>query len=114
MNILKLSIIPVVALAAMIATPTFAAEKKSPTKDTKDKKFFDEVTAVDSKSISIYHSPTKEEKYTVTDATKVTVDYKPAKIEDVKVGMKATVSKKPDSDEATSINASTVKKGKGK
>ena len=114
MNAFKISPLQVIALLAIFAASTFAAEKKGPAKDAKDKHFFDEVTAVDSKSISIYHSPTKDEKFTVTEATKVTVDYKPAKIDDVKVGMKATVSKKSDSDEATSINASTVKAKPGK
>jgi hypothetical protein len=113
MNIFKISPLHVIALISMIAIGGFAAEKKAPAKDAKDKKFFDEVTAVDAKSISVYHSPTKDEKYTVTETTKVTVDNKPAKIEDVKVGMKASVSKKSDSDEATSISASTVK-AKGK
>ena len=114
MNIFKISPLHVIALISMIAVGGFAAEKKAAGKDSKDKKFFDEVTAVDSKSITIFHSPTKEVKYTVTDTTKVTVDYKPAKIDDVKVGMKATVSKKSDSEEAVSISASTVKAAKGK
>ena len=114
MNIFKIAPLHVIALISMVAFGAFAAEKKAPAKDSKDKKFFDEVTAVDAKSITIYHSPTKEVKYNVTDTTKVTLDYKPAKIEDVKVGMKATVSKKAENDDAVSVSASTVKAAKGK
>lgn len=72
-------------------------------------KFRDQVTAIDATSITLYRSPTKDEKFTVTSNTKVIVDYKSAKIEDVKLGMRAVVTHKADSNEATSINARTVK-----
>ena len=103
----------VLVFIALASIAGFAAEKPAP-KDPKEKaKFYDQVTSIDEKSISLYRSPTKEAKFTITSATKVIVDYKPAKIEDVKAGMKATVTHKPDSDEATSINARTVKAGYG-
>jgi hypothetical protein len=71
-------------------------------------KFYDQVIAIDSKSITLYRSATKEAKFTLTSATKVIVDYKQAKIEDIRPGMKATVYHKADSDEATSISARTI------
>ncbi len=108
------SLLSVSALVSMISTSAFAAEKPG-AKDPKEKpKQMNEVVSVDAKSITIYHSPKKETKYTVTDATKVVVDYKPAKIEDVKVGMTASVSHKQDTEEATTINARSAAKGKGK
>ncbi len=108
------SLLSVFALVSMVSTSAFAAEKPG-AKDPKEKaKQMNEVLSVDGKSITIYHSPKKESKYTITDATKVVVDYKAAKIDDVKAGMTATVSHKPDSDEATSINARSAPKGKGK
>ena len=91
-------LINVLGLIALASGPAFAADK-----------FYDQVTAVDERSITLYRSPTKEAKFTVTPSTKVIVDYKPAKIEDVKVGMRASVTHKPASEEATSINARTVK-----
>jgi len=113
MNIFKISPLQVIAAVSMMALGAFAAEKKTPGKtDAKDKHFMDEVTAVDSKSISIYHSPTKEVKYNITETTKVTVDYKPGKIDDVKTGMKAVVNH--EGDNATSINATSVKAKGGK
>jgi len=71
-------------------------------------KFRDQVLAVDAKSITLYRSPTKEAKFTLTSTTKVIIDYKQAKTEDIKPGMKATIYHKADSDEATSISARTV------
>lgn len=71
-------------------------------------KFPYQVVAIDSTSITLYRSPTKEDKYKLTSATKVIVDYKQAKISDIKLGMKATVYHKADSDEATSITARSM------
>lgn len=106
-------LLSVFALVSMICTSAFAADKPG-AKDPKDKpKQTNEVVSVDPISITVYRSY-KEYKYTVTKDTKVVVDYKPAKIDDVKVGMTATVSHKTDSPEATSINARSAPKGKGK
>lgn len=90
----------ILATMAIAPRPGAAADKP---------KVYNEVTAVDVGSITLYRSPTKSEKFTVTSATKVIVDYRPAKFEDVKVGMRATVYHKPNSDEATSINARSMK-----
>jgi len=88
------------ALMALVSAPSLAADKP---------KFYDQVLAIDEKSITLYRSPKKEAKYTLTPATKVIVDYRQAKIEDIKVGMKATVYHKAGSDEASSISARTMK-----
>lgn len=105
------SLLPVFALMSMVSTAAFAAEKPGAKEPKEKPKQMNEVVSVDAKSITIYHSPKKETKYTVTDATKVVVDYKPAKIDNVKAGMTASVSHKPDSEEATSINARSAPKG---
>lgn len=95
-----LHLLNVLVLIALASTPGFAADKA---------KFYDQVLAVDASSITVYRSATKEAKFTVSSSTKIIVDNKLARIEDVKVGMKATVYHKADSDEATSISVRSVK-----
>ena len=97
-----------VASLAMLAS-------NAPAEDHKGNKanFYNEVTAVDDKSITLYQTPTKSVTYTITGETKITVDHKPGKISDIKTGMKVTmVNHKPDSNEATSIIAESVKMGR--
>lgn len=100
MNRLLHPFLTALVLAALGSTPSSAADKP---------KFYDQVLAIDEKSITLYRSPTKEAKFTLTGSTKVIVDYRQAKIGDIKVGMKATVYHKAGSDEATSITARTMK-----
>jgi hypothetical protein len=112
------SLFNIVALISLFSAVGLAAEKPG-AKDKEKPKFPNEVVSVDDKSITIVQYGTKEKKFTVTEATKVTLDYKPAKIGDVKMGMKATVSHKAAAtpggeEEATSISAQTVKAKKGK
>lgn len=85
---------------ALVSASTLGADKP---------KFYDQVLAIDGKSITLHRPPAKEVKYTLTPATKVIVDYRQARIEDIKVGMKATVDHKTGSDEASSISARTMK-----
>jgi hypothetical protein len=101
----------IIALAVLF----FAASALAANKPSKSitPTFANEVTAVDGKSITISLSSTKEKKYNISEATKVTVNYKPAKIEDVKPGMKATVTQHAGAEVASSVTAVTVKtKGK--
>jgi hypothetical protein len=92
------------ALALMALTSAFSLAADKP-------KFYDEVLSVEGNTITLYRSPTKEAKFKITSATKIIVDYKQGSIGDLKVGMKATVTHKADSDEATAINARTMKSG---
>ena len=109
------SLLSVVALFSTLSVSGFAAEK--PAKDKP--KTPGEVVSVDDKSITVVAYGKKDVKYTVTEATKVTVDHKPAKISDVHPGMKAQVSKKPAAtpggeEEASSISATSAPKKAGK
>ena len=97
----------VLAALALLTLRAPAGEKQS---------FYNEVTAVnaEAKTITLFHTPTKSATYKVTGDTRITVDHKPGKFEDLKEGMKVlSVGHKSDSDEADSINAESVKKGKG-
>lgn len=89
------------AFLALFAACATAADKA---------KFYDQVLAIDATSITVYRTPTKEAKFTLTSSTKVILDYKQAKIGDIKPGMRATVYHKADSDEASSITARTMPK----
>ncbi len=84
---------------ALFLLGAFAADKP---------KFFDQVVGINATSITLYKSPKKEVTFKLTGATKVIVDYKQAKIEDIKLGMKATVYRKGDTDEAGSISCRTI------
>jgi hypothetical protein len=102
-------------LVSTLSVTGFAAEKPAKEKP----KSPGEVTAVDDKSITVVAYGKKEVKYSVTDATKVTVDHKPAKISDVHMGMKAQVGHKAAAtpggeEEATSISATSAPKKPGK
>ena len=92
--------VPAIYLMALALTSGLAADKA---------RFYDQVLGLDEKSITLYRSPTKEAKFTVPSSTKIIVDCRQARIENVKVGMKATVYRKADSDEATSISARSMK-----
>jgi hypothetical protein len=109
------SLLSVVALASTLSITGFAAEKPAKEKP----KAPGEVVSVDDKSITVVAYGKKEVKYTVTDATKVTVDHKPGKISDVHMGMKAQVGHKAAAtpggeEEATSISATSPPKKAGK
>ena len=98
----------------LLALAVFAL--RAPAADKEKPAFYNQVTAVDpaAKSVTVYHSPTKSITYTATGDTKVTIDHKPGKVEDIKPGMKIImVNHKPDSNEAESISAESVKPAKG-
>jgi Cu/Ag efflux protein CusF len=111
MNSLISRFIITIAAVGLLTSHAPADEK------TKEKpKFYNEITALDAgaKTVTVYHSPSKSVTYKVTGTTKINVDHKPGKFEDLKEGMKIlAVSHEGDSDEATSVSAETIKVGRG-
>ena len=109
------SLLSVVALISTMSVTGFAAEKPGKEKP----KTPGEVVSVDDKSITVIGYNKKDVKYSVTDATKVSVDHKAGKIGDVHPGMKAQITKKAAAtpggeEEATSISATSAPKKAGK
>ena len=100
--------------AIVLLAPHSPADDKE--KEKEKPKFYNEIAALDAtaKTVTVYHSPTKSVTYKITGDTKISVDHKPAKFEDLKEGMKIIfVSHEGDSDEAKSVTAETIKVGKG-
>ncbi len=116
MSLSRFSFLSVIALVSMFSFSAVGAEKPGAKEKPKSP---GEVVSVDEKSITVVAYGSKDKKYSVTDATKVTVDHKPGKISDVHMGMKAQIVHKAAAtpggeEEATSITATSAPKKGGK
>jgi Cu/Ag efflux protein CusF len=96
-----LSSIIAFASLALITPPGMAASKP---------KVYDQVTVVDqkAKSITLYEGPTKTTTYSVTNATRITINNKSGTLAGIKPGMKVTVGHKSGSNTADSITAESL------